>query len=277
MKPLPNKLTTNQSVPTEYILYSIDNYKSKICCLLQDILTKFLTIIIGYFNIITEKIMIKNKQYFIFILIRGLETIIHVFQTIFYYTKNLDLTFYHCQKAYYFYIEFIEQISDDNITFLQLTSRDAVLFVYKKTIYDLNNEYKKNINEPSEEDKNLLNILDIYINFYKLIIINTIYNQSNNNKILFDECYKCMENITEQLINSKSKKNCIEHIYLFTKNIYNSDIDITLFYNLIYQFTNKLILKKKINDKDITQKIYECSQFMNNGDFTLIISHIFKE
>ena len=60
-------------------------------------------------------------------------------------TGYLELSFYHTQKAYYFYIEYIEQISDDNITFLQLTSRDAILFVYKKTIFELNNDCKKKI------------------------------------------------------------------------------------------------------------------------------------
>ena len=29
--------------------------------------------------------------------------------------------------------------------YLQLNSRDATLFVYKKTIYEINNDHKKNI------------------------------------------------------------------------------------------------------------------------------------
>jgi hypothetical protein len=111
---------------------------------------------------------------------RGLETLIHVFSVVFYYTKNLELTFYHTQKAYYFYIEFIEQISDDNITFLQLSSKDAILFVYKKTIYDLNNEYKKNLMEPNEDEKIILNTLSSYIHFYKSVIINTLYSNKTN-------------------------------------------------------------------------------------------------
>lgn len=57
------------------------------------------------------------------------------------------------KKAYYFYIEFIEQISDNNVTFLQLSSRDAILFVYKRTIFELNNEYIKNIKELTIAEK----------------------------------------------------------------------------------------------------------------------------
>ena len=93
----------------------------------------------------------KNYECFIFIIERGIETIMHVFSMLFYYTKNLDLTFYHSQKAYYFYIEFIEQISDDNVSFLQLSSRDATTFVYKKTLYEINIEYKKTMNELTNE------------------------------------------------------------------------------------------------------------------------------
>ena len=168
----------------------------------EDILTKFLTIVIGYFNIITEKINIRNKQYYFFILERGLETLIHVFTFIFYYTKNLDLTFYHCQKAYYFYIEFIEQISDDNITFLQLTSRDATTFVYKKTIYEISNDYKKNISELTNEDKSILKYVDIYISIYKsmfYMFIKNILNQSITNISNQQQHQKFLDNIRKKI------------------------------------------------------------------------------
>ena len=63
----------------------------------------------------------------------GLLCINHVFKFLILYTKNLDLTIYHSQRALYFYVEFMEQVNSENHSFLQLTSNDAVLFVYKKT------------------------------------------------------------------------------------------------------------------------------------------------
>ena len=65
------------------------------------------------------------------------------------YTKNIELTMFHSKKALYYYIEFIGQISDVSVhhSYLQLNSKDATLFVYKKTIYDINNfrsDEKKN-------------------------------------------------------------------------------------------------------------------------------------
>ncbi len=279
---MKNKLS-NTGTSMEYILYSIDNYKPTINYLLQDILTKFLTIIIEYLTIINEKISIKNRQYYRFIVERGLETIIHVFSLIFYYTKNLELTFYHSQKAYYFYIEFIEQISDDNVTFLQLSSKDAVLFVYKKTIYDLNNEYKKNMVEPTEDEKILLTTLDIYIQFYKTIIIHTLYNSpTNNNKEVFDECYKCMENVTELLIkHNKPKKSQIEMVYTFVSILNDKTSDNNIFYQLIQEFVKKIVVKKKYDEVMLKSKIYsnEFNALFSNLDnnYNKIIEHIFNE
>jgi hypothetical protein len=280
MKQQTNK--SSNSPVIEYILYSIDNYRPTINCLLQDILTKFLTVVIEYLTIISEKITIKNRQYYLFILERGLETIIHVFSVLFYYTKNLELTVYHSQKAYYFYIEFIEQISDDNITFLQLSSKDAILFVYKKTIYELNNEYKKNLLEPNEDEKMLLNTLDIYIHFYKTIIINTLYNCQTNititNKINMDECYKCMENVTELLIKyNKPKKSQIELVYNFTNMIFDKSIDINVFYDLVLDFVKKLVSKKKWDELTIKRKIYDPEINSVIDDKCKLIDFIFKE
>ena len=83
-----------------------------------------------------ENIKLQNQIYLKFIVIRGLETITNVFSIILYYTKNIDLTYFQCQKSFYYYIEFIGQISEEQHSFLQLNSRDAITYVYKKTLVD---------------------------------------------------------------------------------------------------------------------------------------------
>ena len=137
---------------------------------MQDILTKFVSVIIEYMKFMSEKIKMKNKHYYKFVFERGIETIIHVFTNTLYYTKNIDLTFYHSQKAYYVYIEFIEQISDDNITFLQLSSRDALMFVYKKTIFDLNNERKKTCPPLTSDEHVIISYTDAHMHIYKKLV-----------------------------------------------------------------------------------------------------------
>ena len=75
-------------------------------------------------------------------LVMGLHTMLHVFRTILLYTRSLDLAAHHASKAGVYFSEFVTQISDDGQHYLQLTPKDAVLFAYKKTLYDLNSDYR---------------------------------------------------------------------------------------------------------------------------------------
>jgi len=135
----------------------------------MDTYMKYVNVINQYLLFGIETIKNKNSEYLKYILIKGLFTISHVFKMLLLFTQNLDLTYYHCQKSYSYYIEFIGQIGDDAVTYLQLNSKDAALFVYKKTIFDINHEYKKNYYETkTEEIKN--NIVSMLIEMYNKII-----------------------------------------------------------------------------------------------------------
>jgi hypothetical protein len=221
----------------------------------------------------------RNKLYYNFILERGLETIIHVFLVIFYYTKNLDLTFYHSQKAYYFYIEFIEQISDDNITFLQLSSRDATLFVYKKTIYELNNEYIKHINEPSIDEKNILNVVETYISIYK-IIVQFLINHKNfkyeDKTKYIGLCCNYIEFINEMINKHKYKKNISQLIYLFVIKICDKELELNDFFKLLGEFIKKINIKKKLHENTIKNKINDLDMDIFNDNATYSDNIILK-
>ena len=120
-----------------------ENYKKELECDVSVVSKKYTELIVEYFKFIIENIKLSNLNFAKFIIIRGLDTITNVFLSLLYFTKNIDLTYFHCQKSFYFYVEFVGQISDDEKMFLQLTSRDATTYVYKKTIFDINNELKK--------------------------------------------------------------------------------------------------------------------------------------
>jgi hypothetical protein len=282
-----SKLTNiTLSDTSQFILYNTSNYKAVINNSVSEILTKFVEVIIEYMRFISEKIIMKNKSYYRFIFERGIETLIHVFSVIFYFTKNLELTFYHTQKAYYFYIEFIEQISDDNITFLQLSSRDAILFVYKKTIFDMNNEYKKNIQEPTSEEKIILSTVDSYTHIYKSVVLflinhNDFYKlvkYENKNEYIQSSC-NSIEFISETLNKNKIKSNYIECVYLFITLLDDKQIEILDFFRLLDEFIKKAISKKKIDEKLIKNKIYdsELSNFINNNELNKIVEWIFSD
>ena len=277
-----NKIVNSLSDNSNYILYNTLNYKPAIDNSISEILTKFVSVIIEYMRFISEKITMKNKPYYRFIFERGIETLMHIFSVIFYYTKNLELTFYHTQKAYYFYIEFIEQISDDNVTFLQLSSRDAIMFVYKKTIFDINNEYRKNIKEPTIEEKNILALVDSYTYIYKSIvqfIINHVDFKYDNKIIYINNCCDKIESIAEILNKNKTKKGVIECIYLFANLLADKQIDINSFFSLLDEFVKKILSKKKVDDKIINHNIYdtEICVFITNNEFDKIVDWILTE
>jgi len=275
------KNTTNQGLSdnSQFMLYTISNYKPSIENSISEILKKFICILIEYMRFITEKIIMKNKKYYYFIFERGIETLINVFSVIFYYTKNLELTFYHTQKACYFYVEFIEQISDDNVTFLQLSSRDAILFVYKKTIFDINNEYKKSIQEPISEDKIILSTINLYTNIYKSIVLFIIKHNDfkyENKTNYINMCSDSIEFISETLNKNKInvRLNCI---YIFTTLLHNKNIEIHDFFKLLDEFIKKTISKKKFDEKIIKNKIYdiEIQNFIDDNKLNKMVEWIF--
>jgi len=146
-----------------FSLHIADNYKHTIDISLSTLKDKYTLIICDYLKYITESL----KKISTFIIIQGFETITNAFNYIFYYTKNIDLTYCHIQKSFYLYVEFIDQISEEHHTFLQLNSKDASMYVYKKTIYDLKIEYCKPFNE---SDTQFLDEFNKYTFFVKKLV-----------------------------------------------------------------------------------------------------------
>jgi len=130
-----NTLSTTP-VLAENSLHNVENYKQDISCNSSSILHKYNLLAIDYLLFIIDNIHITNVLHSKFIILKGLNTITHVFNMILYYSKNPDLAFYHSQKSFYFYVEFISQITGyGQQPFLQLNSRDAVMFLYKKKVF----------------------------------------------------------------------------------------------------------------------------------------------
>ena len=280
MKNVKNVKNVNNNLSdySHYLLHNSSNYKPSIKNSASEILNKIVEVILEYMCFISEKVTKKNKKYNKFIFERGLKTLIHVFSNIFYYTKNLELSFYHTQKAYYFYIEFIEQISDDNITFLQLSSKDAILFVYKKTIFELNNECKKNTKEQSLEEKNILKTVNLYINMYKGMVLYIMNHNNEHKKDYLNTSCNLIKNISETLNKNKMNYEQIDCLYEFTTLLYNTKIEIVDFFHLLDEFIKNINLKKKIDENIIKYKFYDVkiNDFINNNELNKIVEHIFS-
>ena len=84
--------------------------------------------------------LVRHMDVFKYTIIRGLETMTHVFKIILLYTNNLSAAVFHSQRSICLYVEFMLQIIENSQTFLRLRSRDAVMYVYKETIFRLKKE-----------------------------------------------------------------------------------------------------------------------------------------
>ena len=134
-------------------------YSNKISLPQSVIEEHFKKLIIEYFQFIQKddkKFVISHMDVFKYTIIRGLETMTHVFKIILLYTNNLSAAVFHSQRSICLYVEFMLQIIENSQTFLRLRSRDAVMYVYKETIFRLkketiNNNIQQNIDTIENE------------------------------------------------------------------------------------------------------------------------------
>ena len=207
---------------TAYFRYS-QYYKKLIC---------------HYLEYLCDHTMIKNKEYFLFVLKRGILSLSHVFNTLLLYTKNIELTIAQCNKALYYYIEFIGQIADDNHSYLQLNSKDAALFVYKKTIFELNNDYRKTYTNAKDAKflKGITRLNDICNEIINIIIDSKKFEVKN--KIIF----------TNYIINKINK--IMTKLSAFTNTQLENTLPVIMFF--IHSIPNSIV------DVDKLLMIYEC-------------------
>jgi hypothetical protein len=233
-------MKTNLNKDINFSLQNIENYKKKIDCKTPEIIEIYAKIIIEYLRYIIKTITIKNGKISQFIISRGLNTITHVFINLLYYTKNVDILYFHCEKAFYFYAEFVTQISEDDKTFLQLSSRDATNYVYKKTIFDINYEVKRTIIDETPETQNKLDVVNSYINIYKILTEKLIHNEVFYNaahKIHIDR----VENIIYMLNCTTFTIDEVKCFEAIVDALCNKMTNLETFYDVIVRTIKKII------------------------------------
>ena len=236
----------------KYSITNNDNYKQKINYNVENILEKYILILTEYFKHLEESNFNIYNQYYKYIIINGVNCVNNVFKILLLYTNNIELVLYHCQKSFIYYIEFITQIGDENNNFLQLNSKDATLFVYKKTLFEINNDIRKDFSI-KKDNMEILDNINNYILLCKKIMDDFInINDDNIYKNIQSRIIPLFKKIIEVLFISNPNIDLYYKIYTIEnilKNCNNSEIFIVNLQNII----------KKIKKKNFTVS--------NNKDF----------
>jgi len=184
-------------------LNNIDNYNKELTTNEHVLFLKYIGLIHELIECSVDNISIQKSDYLKYIIIKGIKNVFYIYNFLLLYTKNLELTIYHSQKAILYFIEFIGQIECDDHSSLKLNINDASLFIYKKTIFDINNDFRKTYDE-SEDTKQKIENLHLYIECYNSILIKIVDNFDFNTeqlkdlqKITFTKLYKIVEHLIQ--------------------------------------------------------------------------------
>ena len=142
----------------------------------------------------------------------------------------------------------MSQISHEDRSFLQLSSRDACNYVYKKTIYEVPRDLKLN-SKCSLKTKEIINIVSINVDIHKVIlhkIITHLTKSSDNIKKLLNTFYELVTTLNALRLNEAK----LIAIYKFVTILHYKTDDLGIF---LLGFEK--LLKKIGNQPDVLNNL----------------------
>ena len=182
-------------------------------------------------------------------------------------TKNIDLVKCYTKKGYSYYIEFIQQILEPGD--IKMNCNDALLFMYKKTIYEVNHKYQKEF-RIEEDFNNIIRDIDNGLTYFNNILGILYDRRSNIDKRMIDVISDIIGMFNNITIKKMRYIDILEliNIVLYNNIILNNVIDSEKDYKLINSII-ELSKKKKINVNNIKNKI---ENIENIGDKINIVT-----
>lgn len=213
------------------------------------------TILDAYFITIRDflEVVSKNSDSMEANLCVGINTINRVFEYTIINTKCIEKTKHYSQKSYCYYLEYTKQINDLYVSY-NLNDMDAVMFVYKKTIFDLANADSKQsiltvnydtIAIEHDELKELLNRM------FKLT--NTLFYWENDKITIIDH-----QTICNTFLNKFFKKiDSVEYVYRYLEIMqYKIDMTSDEYFALLTEYADKKIKNVDELEDNLLIKFY---------------------
>ena len=176
---------------------------------------------------------------------QGVNALTHIFNLTLLKNNDIDYTIDITQKCFFYYVEFVTQISNSQ-DHIQLSLNDAIIFLYKKSIFQFDSENKTS--EPTELSPhislNLKKLIDIHneLLYYYISVV-----EYHNNS--FNDFTKKIYVFTENIITIKTNNNILNIKNLITYCEFNK-INFINIIDCINIFTNH-INNKYVNSNDL--------------------------
>jgi hypothetical protein len=230
-----------------------------------------------------------------------------------YSKKNVGSAYVNCQKAYYCYLEYIEQMNRTNLLH-NLNNLDAVIFVYKKTIDDLyevsslrgTNTSSLQISNSIVNDKenkeisyvikNLSIITKMVLFFTEEVFLEREENNKVNN-LTITQLYEISKNHLKcflQLVNSNDTLTpfeydysiIVKYVHFIQEKIKMNFAEYEIFLKELRKVIKTMNVKNKLpNEKDILnkqlelfyseEKKIELENLLKNGKQSIFIKILF--
>ncbi len=159
------------SPDTETDLYNMKldiNYKETLTEEVDIVFIAFISLLNNFIVYFMENMNNKND----IIIRKGIHMLGHIFIHLYSHTKNIELVIYYCKSSIIYFVEYITQITDkDDNMFFNLSLKDAIIYVYTKSIYTLD-ENKRQKTSFNNNEKTLLTDIHDSILVYSNIMEN---------------------------------------------------------------------------------------------------------
>jgi len=129
----------------------------------QLLIDKYVLLINEYFQQIGNSPIMNTMNFPIYYIYVGITSMHRVFENVILKTKNVNKAYYYAQKSYYYYLEYITQLYDSNIL-LNLNYADIILFIYNKTIFNLDQPNSSSADEYEDQSNTITNIMVLFEN-----------------------------------------------------------------------------------------------------------------
>jgi len=139
-----------------------------------NIFIQYVAVMNEYFNHFSQSAKFKkNDNDNIYLLLNGQATLTHVFTALLFNTMNPVVAIENMQKSIYYYTQFIEQIEENTLYDLNISSVSASVFVYNKTIGHLEEGEAQAVQQASVQPlitSNCMKLIEIYRKLVEVFI-----------------------------------------------------------------------------------------------------------